>query len=400
MDSELEINLIDCLGRLDDGEPIDRILARYPDHAASLRPLLETATALADLRRAPRETARIASRRAFLAQAHELRESTARPRFWLPRRMAIAIAALAAFIFMSGAVAASASALPSEPLYGVKRAVEDARLLVADGAEKEQLAASFGQRRRDEIYQLLARRRDTAIAFEGTIEIIQPNGWEISGLYIYLDHATTIAGKPVVGGHARIQGHTEAGRLLADSINIEPSSNSILSPTATATAQPSATAAPSPSPSPSPQPEATRQPIARPTSAPTHMPTAAPRLRSTSAPPTAAPPATAPPTNVPPTNESLTVATPTQESDHGGNEGGDGSSGGGGDTSGGDHGGSDDNSGGGGDNGGGGGDDHGGGGGSGGEDKSGGGDSSGGDQGAGGDSSGGDHGDGGGADTP
>src|SRR4051812_5033701 len=100
MDSELEINLIECLGRLDDGEPIDRILARYPDHAANLRPLLETATALADLRRAPRETARIASRRAFLAQAHELRESTARPCFWPPRRMAIAIAALAAFIFM------------------------------------------------------------------------------------------------------------------------------------------------------------------------------------------------------------------------------------------------------------------------------------------------------------
>ena len=70
--------------------------------------------------------------------------------------IAVSVAAAAfvvAFIFMSGAVAVSASALPSEPLYGVKRAVEDARLLVAAGSEKEQLAASFGQRRRDEILE-------------------------------------------------------------------------------------------------------------------------------------------------------------------------------------------------------------------------------------------------------
>src|SRR5438034_1844437 len=113
MDSQLEIKLIECLGRLDDGEPLDSILAGYPDHAANLRPLLETATALEDLRIAPRETARIASRRAFLAQAHELREAPSQPRFWLPRRLAIGVAIfVAAFIFMSGTIAASASALP------------------------------------------------------------------------------------------------------------------------------------------------------------------------------------------------------------------------------------------------------------------------------------------------
>ena len=128
MDSQLEIKLIECLGRLDDGEPLDSILAGYPDYAASLRPLLETATALEDLRTAPREAARIASRRAFLSQAHEIRESTLQPRAWLPRHLAITfIALVVALIGMSGAVAASASALPSEPLYGVKRAVENAR---------------------------------------------------------------------------------------------------------------------------------------------------------------------------------------------------------------------------------------------------------------------------------
>jgi len=394
MDSQLEIKLIECLGRLDDGEPIDSILAGYPGYAANLRPLLETALALEELRSAPREPARIASRRSFLAQAHELRAISNQQRSWLPRRMVITLVALlVAGIFLSRAVAASASALPSEPLYGVKRAVEDARLLVATGAEKEQLVASFGQRRRDEINLLLTMRRDTMIAFEGTIELIRPNGWEVAGLYIYLDRATTITGTPVLGSHARIQGHTEAGRLLADMISIEPGSNAILSPTVTATARPSATAIAStiPRPSPSPLPEPTMPPTASPRSEPTHAPTAAPSPRSTTAPPPAAPPTRVPPTAAPPTSVAPTTVPPTQESDHSiGNGGADqggadngGSSGSGGDQSGTDNGGS----GSGGDQGGGGG---GGGSGSGG-DQGGGGSGSGGDQGGG----GGDHGGGG-----
>jgi uncharacterized membrane protein YgcG len=400
MDSQLEIKLIECLGRLDDGEPIDRILAHYPDDAAGLRPLLETAVALEELRPTPRESARIASRRAFLAQAHELRESASR-RSWLPRRLAITITALiVAFIFVSGTVAVSASALPSEPLYGVKRAVEDVQLLVAAGAQKDQLAASFGQRRRDEINLLLVMRRDTAIAFEGTIEIIQPNGWEVSGLYIYFDPATTIAGTPAVGSHARIQGHTRAGQLHADSISVEPGGSPIASPTATVTPKPSATARPSLTPSriPSPQPEATQrpkptpqpevttqpeataqrevtaqprttlQPTARPTLAPTRAPTSStgpstgsegnpgqddpPQPRSTTA-PTSAPPTSVSPAAAPPPNQPPPPPPSTQESEHNGGGGDPGSGGGGGDN-GGDHGGDDHGGGGGGDHGGGG----------------------------------------------
>ena len=328
MDSQLEIKLIECLDRLDDGEPIDSILAGYPGYAANLRPLLETALALEELRSAPREPARIASRRSFLAQAHELRAISSQQRSWLPRRMVITLVALlVAGIFLSRAVAASASALPSEPLYGVKRAVEDARLLVATGAEKEQLVASFGQRRRDEINLLLTMRRDTMIAFEGTIELIRPNGWEVAGLYIYLDRATTIAGTPLLGSHARIQGHTEAGRLLADMISIEPGSNAILSPTVTATARPSATAiasaTPRPSPPSSPLPEPTMPPTASPRSEPTHAPTAAPSPRSTTAPPPAAPPTRVLPTAAPPTSVAPTTVPPTQESDHSIGNGGD-----------------------------------------------------------------------------
>jgi uncharacterized membrane protein YgcG len=324
MDAQLEIKLIECLSQLDDGEPLDRILARYPDDAASLRPLLETATALEALREEPSEPARIASRRAFLARAHELREAASRPRFWLPRRMATAIAALAlALVFLGGTVAASALALPDEPLYGVKRAVEDAQLLVAAGVQKEQLVERFEQRRRDEVNMLLAMRRDATITFDGAIESVQPDGLDISGLYLHVDRATVISGAPIVGRSARVQGYTRGGQLFATFISVEPSSGPIIIPTAqpTATAAPSETPSPAPSPSarPSPRAEVTQQlerasaQAASPTAAPARVPSETPRPTATARPTTAVPPTPVPPTPVPSTPVPPTPASPAPE---------------------------------------------------------------------------------------
>jgi uncharacterized membrane protein YgcG len=318
MDAQLEIKLIECLSQLEDGEPLDRILARYPDDAASLRPLLETATALGALREEPSEPARIASRRAFLARAHDLRESASQRRFWLPRRMVTAIAALVlTFIFLGGTVAASALALPDEPLYGVKRAVEDAQLLVASSAQKDQLVARFEQRRRDEVNLLLAMRRDAAIAFEGTIESIQPDGLDISGLYLHVDRATVISGTPIVGSRARVQGYTQGGRLFAAFVNVEPGSGPTMIPAAqpTATTAPGETPNPAPSPSarPSPRPEVTRQPERAPTQAPS--PTLAPARApsETPIPPTRIPPTRILPTPIPPTPIPPTPVPPAPE---------------------------------------------------------------------------------------
>jgi uncharacterized membrane protein YgcG len=312
MDAQLESKLIECLSQLEDGEPLDRILARYPDDAVRLRPLLETASALEGLREEPSETARIASRRMFLAQAHQLRESASRQRFWLPRRMVVTIAVLAfVFLFVGGTIAASAVALPDEPLYGVKRAVEDAQLLVASTAQKGQLAARFEQRRRDEVNMLLAMRRDSAIAFEGTIDSIQPDGLDVSGLYLHIDRATTIAGTPAVGARARVQGRARDGQLFATFVSVEPGGDPQHIPPAQPTAAAVPTEIPSPAPSPaarpSPRPEVTQQPELAaspqpsPTSAPTRAPSATPRPPATRVPPTPVPPTPVPPTPVPPT---------------------------------------------------------------------------------------------------
>jgi hypothetical protein len=274
MDAQLEIKLIECLSLLDEGEPLDRILARYPDDAASLRPLLETATALATLRVEPAETARIASRRAFLAQAHQLRENSTRWHFWRPQRLAIALLSLVlVFASVSGTVAASATALPDEPLYSVKRTVEDARLLLSSGAERAELATSFEQRRRDEITVLLASQRAATIEFEGPIQALKPDSWIVDGLTVHLDWAPSITGTPFVGWRAHVRGRTAGGQLFATSLEIEPGSGPLPTPTASPTPRPSST------PKPSPTPRATLPPADTPI--PTAAPTETPRPRPT-----------------------------------------------------------------------------------------------------------------------
>jgi hypothetical protein len=318
MDSGFELKLIDCLSLLDDGEPVERILARYPDEAEQLRAILEVATALPALRLDPSEAARVESRRAFLNQAHDLRETVRPRRFWLPARLAIGLAALAlAFVFVGGAVSAASSALPNDPLYSVKRGVEDARLLLASQAERASLARQFEQRRRDEVARLLDDRGTAAVAFDGQLQELQPGRWIVSGLMVRLDPATAVTGTPGIDARLHVQGHTENGQLHATSIQIEPGTGLLLTATPTvtpsesrrtegptATTQPSATHVPTPTATATARPSATPTPRLAPSPTATLIPAPAPTARPepTAALPTQAPLATQPP--APPTQES------------------------------------------------------------------------------------------------
>ena len=285
MDSQLENNLIECLSLLEDGESIERILERFPEDAASLRPLLETANLLTTQQFEPSEAARLASRRAFLNQAHELREAAPARWRWFSPRFALMLASVVfVFLLMGGVVAAADSALPDQTLYPVKLVVEDTRLLLAPAGEKAALTERFMQRRRDEIATLLADGRSANVELSGIIEAIGPDAWRVAGLAVQIAPTTRVQGTPLVGARALVQGHTAAGRLFADLISIVPGSAPAPSATAipsattvpTPTARPSATARPSSTPAPSPTtiveptpapppPEPTRQP---PTAAP------------------------------------------------------------------------------------------------------------------------------------
>src|SRR5512145_810346 len=122
MDAQLESKLIECLDALAQGEAVERILARYPQDAAQLRPLLETAAVLPAQRMEPSEAAKMQSRQKFMAQADLLRRTAPRKTMGFLPRLATGFlaAALVAIVLGTGAVAASGSALPGDPLYGLK----------------------------------------------------------------------------------------------------------------------------------------------------------------------------------------------------------------------------------------------------------------------------------------
>src|SRR5512135_2112530 len=183
MDAQLEIKLIECLEALNQGESLERILARYPYESAQLRPMLETAAGLSALRREPSEAAKMQARQKFLAQADLLRRTVPRKKAGFLPRFAIGFVAalLVVAVLGTGAVAASGSALPGDPLYSLKRAVENVQLNSASSpTQQQELRQEFEQRRRDEANELLDARRESEVKFNGTIEVIQPNAWIVS----------------------------------------------------------------------------------------------------------------------------------------------------------------------------------------------------------------------------
>ena len=145
----------ECLQRITAGESLNACLASYPEQAASLAPLLQSAAAMREYGVAvPRNlTAAAASRARFMAAAQAL-PGPVRPQsslafgsglaaWWARLTSGLSVlrpvpVALAAFVLCvvlagvltTGIVTASAQALPGDSLYGVKLVTEQARLLL------------------------------------------------------------------------------------------------------------------------------------------------------------------------------------------------------------------------------------------------------------------------------
>lgn len=303
MDEHLEAALIDCLDALEQGQPIDQVLARYPELASELRPMLETAVTLPQLNVQPSLSAQHRSRDAFLSQAAAQKEvKTVRPSPWFNLRrilMPIASLALVVILFAAGLGPLSAGALPGDALYEVKLLVENARsAFAANPAADAALAEQFNQRRIQEIGALLAQNRTADVAFTGEIEAIQPGSWIISGLTTEITGGTQIfGGDPLVGQMARVNGRTENGRLSATTITLLPTNlppTAVPTHTPTATSEPTETATPTATHTYTPTPTATNTPEPTITSTNTPEPTATATIEPTATvtpiPPTAAPP--------------------------------------------------------------------------------------------------------------
>jgi hypothetical protein len=184
--------LDEALEALAAGEQVEDILARYPDAADALRPVLETYAALAGVRLSPDRQAQAASRREFLAEAEQLAAAplAGRPAGMLLRRAFSLVAGLALVVFLFGTVLvmASASALPGDALHPLKTTVEQIRLSLANdpAAFRRELA----DRRMAELVEMLETGRDGELELLGFVEALAPDTLVLNGRELPLAGAT------------------------------------------------------------------------------------------------------------------------------------------------------------------------------------------------------------------
>ena len=170
MSQEFSEALNDSLDLMLRGEDIEGCLRRFPQHAEELVPLLEVARATMRVAEEIRPDTQLKARnfQRFSAALRELKESPSDRRLWPPfgfswmglaRPMAAALTLLVVFATGFGATAASASAVPGEPLYWVKTTRENlTQRLPRSDVDKASYEAKLAQVRSDEIRKLIARR--------------------------------------------------------------------------------------------------------------------------------------------------------------------------------------------------------------------------------------------------
>jgi hypothetical protein len=260
MDSRLEAHLIACLSQLEQGAPLEEILAPYPaDTAANLRPMLLTAVRLRQLPLAHTVAAQADSKKRFVAEAAVLRDK--RPSWgqgwlinlWGGLRLTTAVA-LFALIFFAGYIFLNApNALPGDQLYGAKLTLEN-WTLSRQPADVRQ--AEIQAERRREVAALLVVGRSTAVAFQGELAASDLEFWLVGEIPVIITTDTRLDGPLDIGAVVEISGQTADGRVWARQVTL-------LQP---APAPPPPQPPPTPTPTPPAEPTETQlKPTATPT---------------------------------------------------------------------------------------------------------------------------------------
>ena len=221
-----------CLQELENGADVEAVLARYPDLAAELRPILKVSV-MARIRGAavsePSPEAFRRGRAKVLQHAAQMRETKIAPRSrrMIPTFQRFAIALTLAAIFLSsgtGLVSASSSALPGENLYPVKLTWENVRLFLTFNEEyRETLEHEFENERLHEVNELLVEGRNETIRFSGMYRVVNGITY-VSGIHVVILDTSILPLTPLVDGVAvAVTGHTNAeGFVDVDSIELLP----------------------------------------------------------------------------------------------------------------------------------------------------------------------------------
>jgi len=147
--------LDECLERLlAKGETLEQCLSSYPKQAVELKPLLETALVTKQASAIEPSTEFKARARYQFRSALQEMEPEKRLSFfgWLPRWATVVAIVLVLLLAGSGTVAAASNSMPDEPLYPVKIASEQARLMLTLSAlGKAELYTNLVDKRVSEI---------------------------------------------------------------------------------------------------------------------------------------------------------------------------------------------------------------------------------------------------------
>ncbi len=207
----LEI-LDECLQRMQIGESLESILKDHPQQAAELRFLLEGARqAQAGALNLPPVSGMARSRAQFLEAAAAQSRPAKTVLFPLPRFASAFVTLLVVALLVGFGVAlASGRSLPGQPLYGIKRSVEQAQLaLSGDALNRLTREDAMDQRRAEEVRQLMLSGREQAVEFSGLLtRRIQDgyNAWSAGGIDFTLSGALQSSAGSMAGGYVEIRG--------------------------------------------------------------------------------------------------------------------------------------------------------------------------------------------------
>jgi len=190
MGRKLEDIFNECYDRVRSGEPMQSVLASYPEHAVELERLLRTAFDIG--RRAsyiqPRPEFRywtgLRLQGAYQYAQHQKRSPIGRGFNW-STAWAVALTALIIVVVSGiGTAAAASDAMPDEALYPVKLATEQARL-----------ALTFSESAKAELYAKLAEKRVIELetmAEQGKIDLAAATAEKLAS---HLESASTVLAK-------------------------------------------------------------------------------------------------------------------------------------------------------------------------------------------------------------
>lgn len=302
MKRDFEQILDECLSQLNTGLDLEAVLARYPEHAAALRPLLETAMLVREAPKPPLSPAvKAAGRRRLLSAVSMKRREVVVPQpsllerafSWLPQlslqprnlqlaRVMVTLSLIVILIASVGVVKVAANSLPDSPLYPVKLTAERVRLILAPApASKAKLYMNYAEKR---LYEARTLWEAGKGLHEGTLEAMQKESQraltaigkapEEHRSNLLADFASLADRQQTILEQIRLEaspseqeavGETiaaseEGERVAAEAIE-EPSRllTPIPLPTETATTEPASTATPKPKPTATaiPKPKAT-----------------------------------------------------------------------------------------------------------------------------------------------